>query len=59
MFINFQLKGMGFMMPNQLFSEATTTLLMPNVRSITPLTMEQIVGTIPGPLPLGQSFLIV
>jgi ABC-2 type transport system permease protein len=46
-------------MPNQLFSEATTTLLMPSVRSLGPLTMEQIYGTIPGPLPLGQSILVV
>lgn len=46
-------------MPNELFSEATTTLLMPSVRSLGPLTMEQIHGTIPGPLPLGQSLLLV
>jgi len=46
-------------MPNQLFSEATTTLLMPSVRSLGPLTMEQMVGALPGPLPLGQSLLLV
>jgi len=46
-------------LPSQLFSDATTTLLMPSVRSLGPLTMEQIVGTLPGPLPLGQSLLIV
>ena len=46
-------------MPNQLFSDATTTLLMPSVRSLGPLTMEQVYGTIPGPLPLGQSILLV
>ncbi len=46
-------------MPNELFSEATSTLLMPMVRSLGPLTMEQIHGTIPGPLPLGQSILLV
>lgn len=46
-------------LPSQLFSDATTTLLMPSVRSLGPLTMEQIVGTIPGPLPLGQSLLLV
>jgi ABC-2 type transport system permease protein len=46
-------------MPNQLFSEATTTLLMPSVRSLGPLTIEQVYGTIPGPLPLGQSLLLV
>jgi ABC-2 type transport system permease protein len=46
-------------MPNQLFSEATTTLMMPSVRSLGPLTMEQMIGAIPGPLPLGQSLLLV
>lgn len=46
-------------MPNELFSEATTTLLMPSVRSLGPLTIEQVQGTIPGPLPLGQSLLLV
>lgn len=46
-------------LPNQLFSEATTTLLMPSVRSLGPLTMEQVYGTIPGPLPFGQSLMLV
>jgi ABC-2 type transport system permease protein len=46
-------------MPNELFSEATTTLLMPSVRSLGPLSMEQVYGTIPGPLPLSQSLLLV
>ena len=45
--------------PSQLFSDASTTLLMPNVRSLGPLTMEQVTGAIPSPLPLGQSLLIV
>lgn len=45
--------------PGQLFSNATTTLLVPSVRSLGPLTMDQIYGAIPGPLPLGQSLLIV
>lgn len=45
--------------PSQLFSDATTTLLMPSVRSLGPLTMEQVYGTIPSPLPLGQSLLLV
>ncbi len=47
------------LMPNQLFSEATSTLLMPSVRSLGPLTMEQVIGTVPGPLPVGQSLLLV
>lgn len=46
-------------MPNELFSEITSTLLMPSVRSLGPLTMQQVHGTIPGSLPLGQSLLIV
>lgn len=47
------------LVPSQLFNEGTTTLLMPSVRSLGPLTMEQIHGTIPSPLPLGQSLLLV
>ena len=55
-----QLKiGLLRVMPSQLFSEATTTLLMPSIRSLGPLTMEQVYGTIPGPLPLGQSLMLV
>jgi ABC-2 type transport system permease protein len=46
-------------MPSQLFSDATTTLLMPSVRSLGPLTMEQTYMAIPSPLPLGQSLLLV
>ena len=33
--------------------------LLPSVRSIGPLTMEQVQGAIPSPLPLGQSLLVV
>lgn len=47
------------LMPNQLFSEATTTLLVPSVRSLGPLSVDQIYGAIPGPLPLGQSLLLI
>lgn len=45
--------------PSQLYTDATTTLLVPSVRSLGPLTMQQAYGTIPSPLPLGQSLLIV
>ncbi|WP_421616939.1 ABC transporter permease [Brevibacillus sp. TJ4] len=45
--------------PSQLFSEATTTMLTPSVRSLGPLTMEQVYGAIPSPLPLGQSMLLI
>lgn len=45
--------------PYWLFNEATTTILVPSVHSLTPLTMAQKIGAIPGPLPLGQSILLV
>ncbi len=45
--------------PGQLFQDATTTLLLPSVRSLGPLTMEQMSGAIPNPLPLGQSIMLV
>jgi ABC-2 type transport system permease protein len=51
--------GLLRVLPSQLFSDATTTMLVPSIRSLGPMTMEQIYGTIPGPLPLGQSLLLV
>jgi len=45
--------------PNVLYSEAVSTLLMPSVRSLSPLSIEQLSGALPGPLPLGQSVLLV
>lgn len=52
-------QNLGRLVPSQLFSDATTTLLMPSVRSLGPLTMEQVHGAIPSPLSLGQSLLVV
>ena len=45
--------------PGQLFDDAITSLLVPSVRSLGPLTMEQMSGAIPSPLPLGQSLMLV
>lgn len=45
--------------PSQLFSEATTTLLVPTIRTLGPITLEQASFAIAGPLPLGQSLLLV
>lgn len=45
--------------PGQLFDDAVTSLLMPTVRSLGPLTTEQTIGAIPTPLPLGQSMMLV
>lgn len=45
--------------PSQLFTDATTTLLMPSVRSLGPLTMEQMAGAIPAPISVRESLLVV
>lgn len=45
--------------PSQLFTDATTTLLMPSVRSLGPITMEQMAGAIPSPLSYKESLMIV
>jgi len=51
--------GLLSIVPSQLYSDATTTLLMPSVRSLGPLTMEQVYGAIPSPLPLRESLMLV
>lgn len=51
--------GLNRLSPYYLFSEASTTILNPNVRSIGVVTMSQTVGAIAGPLSLGQSLLLV
>jgi ABC-2 type transport system permease protein len=45
--------------PNHLYTSATSTLLMPSVRSLGPMTIEQMAGAIPAPLPFKESFMIV
>jgi len=50
--------GLLHVLPSQLFNEVTSSLLVPSIRSLGPLTMQQTQGAIPGPLPLGQSILI-
>jgi len=45
--------------PSQLYTDATTTLLMPSIRSLGPLTMEQMAGAIPAPLSVRESLLVV
>lgn len=50
---------LGRLSPYTLFNEAATTLLMPSVRNLGPLTQEQVYGAIASPLPFGQSVLLV
>ncbi|NNG67064.1 ABC transporter permease [Caldanaerobacter subterraneus] len=45
--------------PTTLYQEVVTTLLSPNVRSLGPLTVAQVVGAIPTPLSFDQSLLLI
>ncbi|GJM76787.1 hypothetical protein HMSSN036_90030 [Paenibacillus macerans] len=45
--------------PTELFSETITTMLSPGVRSLGPLTMDQLIRAIASPLSLGQSLLLI
>lgn len=51
--------GLMSLNPCELFNQATSVLLMPSIRSLGPMTMEQVQGAIPSPLPLGQSLLVI
>lgn len=51
--------GILHLAPSQLYADATTTLLMPSVRSLGPLTMQQMAGAIPSSLSISNSLLIV
>ena len=51
--------GLMGVLPNDLFSVASTTLLRPSVRSLGTLSTEQLYGAIAGPLPLSQSIMLV
>ena len=45
--------------PSFLYEEATLTLLNPSVRTLVPISLEELQGIIPGPLPLVQSLTLV
>lgn len=45
--------------PGQLYSDAANTMLMPSIRSLGPMSMEQLSGAIPSPLPFRESLVIV
>jgi len=52
--------NLGRLSPTILYEEAVQTLLNPQVRSLGPLLLEQVIGSVAGaPLPLGQSLLLV
>ncbi len=45
--------------PNTLFQEATIAILMPQVRTLGPILLQDVIGLVPNPLPLAQSLLLV
>jgi len=45
--------------PGQLYNDAATTIIMPSIRSLGPMSMEQLSGAIPSPLPFRESLVIV
>lgn len=45
--------------PNTLFQEASVHILEPRVRTLGPILVQQTIGLVPNPLPLGQSLLLV
>lgn len=45
--------------PNEIFNQATSAVLTPSIRQLGPISFEQLHGTIPGPLPLDQSLMII
>lgn len=45
--------------PNQLYVDASTTLLMPTVRSLGPVSMEQMVAAIPSTMSVRNSLMLV
>lgn len=45
--------------PSQLYVDACTTLLMPTVRSLGPVSMEQMIGAIPSGISLRNSLMLV
>lgn len=45
--------------PSQLYTDATTSILMPSVRSLGPVSMEQMIGALPTPLSFEDSVMII
>jgi len=45
--------------PGYLYTEAMVTLLTPTVRTLGPVTLEQVLGALEGVLPVGQSLVLV
>ena len=51
--------GLARLSPATLYGETTETILTPSVRTLGPVMMSEVVGMVPGPLPLDQSLMVV
>jgi len=51
--------GISRISPATLYSETTMTILTPSVRTLGPVMLSEVIGMVPGPLPLVQSLLVV
>ncbi|RKQ84632.1 ABC transporter permease [Brockia lithotrophica] len=52
-------QGLLRLSPVELYQEVATALLTPEVRTLGPLTLGQLVGAVPTPLPYSQSLILV
>ncbi|MHB0869960.1 MAG: ABC transporter permease [Chloroflexota bacterium] len=51
--------GLARVSPTTLYQETTMTILTPSVRALGPVMLADVMGMVPGPLPLVQSLLVV
>ncbi|MGE5619687.1 MAG: ABC transporter permease [Sphingomonadaceae bacterium] len=51
--------GLSRISPTTLYQETTMTILTPSIRSLGPVMLADVIGMVPGPLPLVQSLLVV
>lgn len=51
--------GLARISPATLYQETTITVLTPSVRTLGPVMLGEVIGMVPGPLPLAQSLMVV
>lgn len=51
--------GMARLSPTTLYEETTMTIMTPSVRTLGPVMLSQVIGMVPGALPLSQSLLVI
>lgn len=52
-------QGIARLSPSTLYSETTSTILDPGVRTLGLVMVSEVIGMVPGALPLGQSLMVV